>query len=351
MPQAMVNGVKLNYVQIDCEREGACEDLIFVHGLSTNMAFWCFHYATELSRYYRITVYDLRGHGRSGMTGNGYTPNNMSIDLRDLMDHLKIKKAHFIAHSFGGVITLNLACLYPERVSSLVLADTHISAIRRMEKDKVWAYGKKIQKILDENGFDIDTSLPYFGYRLLNKVAHLQLANAKISMDLHELISPILGKYSKRTASQWLQLMDTTTAEHELMGDDYLSLESLKRLNFPLLAIYGEHSQAMLTGDHLLDVWGHAIFRRIRDAGHFFPTSRPGEVITLCKQFWNGELTNAVIVRNGEGKKNYFRSDRLYSRDGAWYFYTREEEEKGPFFDYKDAKKNLETFISLNKVS
>lgn len=38
MPTALINGVQLNYVQLD-EGDGvAREDLIMVHGLATNMA-------------------------------------------------------------------------------------------------------------------------------------------------------------------------------------------------------------------------------------------------------------------------------------------------------------------------
>jgi pimeloyl-ACP methyl ester carboxylesterase len=101
-----------------------------VHGLATNMAFWYFHYAALFARRYRSPLYDLRGHGRSEMPPGGYTPDNLARDLEGLLDHLSIRRAHFLVHSFGGVIALNLARVAPERIASLVLADTHISAAR-----------------------------------------------------------------------------------------------------------------------------------------------------------------------------------------------------------------------------
>ena len=60
------------------------------------------------------------------MTESGYTPHNLATDLQSLLDHLGIKRAYFIVHSFGGIIALNLACIDPKYVAGLILADTHI---------------------------------------------------------------------------------------------------------------------------------------------------------------------------------------------------------------------------------
>ena len=102
------------------------------------------------------------------------------------------------------------------------------------------------------------------------------------------------------------------------MGDDGLTLERLRRCEFPILAMYGDHSQARLTGAELLEVWPHAIFRRVRDAGHFFPTSRPEEVMSGCDRFWGGDFgADGRRRRAGEAGRRHFRSDRVFSRPGA----------------------------------
>ncbi len=145
-----------------------------VHGLATNLAFWYFHYAAVFARRYRVTVYDLRGHGRSEMPAGGYTPQNLARDLEGLLDHLAIPRAHFLVHSFGGVIALNLARIAPERIASLVLADTHISAAR-VAAGQVWEYGTGMQTLLDDADMKLDTRDPYFGYRLLTEVARMHL--------------------------------------------------------------------------------------------------------------------------------------------------------------------------------
>lgn len=55
-------------------------------------------------------------------------------------------------------------------------------------------------------------------------------------------------------------------------------------------------------------------------------------------------------ARSGEtgGAVTYYRSDRFYSEQGAWYAKTREGDELGPFDSKAEAKEALEVFIEMN---
>lgn len=348
MPIALVNGIRLNYVQMAPENANdQTEHLIMVHGLATNMAFWYFHYAPVFSQHFRVTLYDLRGHGRSEMPSSGYSPAQLANDLLSLMDHLDIPRAHFLTHSYGGVVALNAAIAQPDRIASLVLADTHIAAARHEQAWEAGEFGIAMQRVLDEHHIPLDLRDPYFGYKLLTEVAHLQLRSEEVPPQLAELVSPFIGKYGNRTASQWIRLMDSTAAASELMGDDDgLALDDLRQLRFPILAMYGDHSQARLTGKMLLKIWRHATFRRVRDAGHFFPSSRPQEVIADCKRFWQGEFKSADTSRAGEPERAFFRSGRIFQADDGWYFFTREHARVGPAASRAEAEEVLASFVA-----
>jgi len=347
MPIALVNGARLNYAQLDDGEGPAREDLVMVHGLATNMAFWYFNYGVALAKRYRVTLYDLRGHGRSEMTASGYSPQNLGHDLAGLLDHLGIEKAHLLVHSFGGVVALSLACEQPHRVRSLVLADSHFSAGRKFQATSQWGYGREFQRVLDRHHLDLNTSDPYLGPKLLTRVAQWQLHGVEIPAELREMVSPLLGKTGKRTSTQWLELMNSTSAEPEMMSADGLTLERLRSLDFPILAMYGDHSPARLSGAELLAIWPHAEFRRVRDAGHFFPTLRPQEVLSNCNRFWSGEFASQPRRhRAGEGRRSYFRSDRVFMAEGAWYFTTRDENRVGPFPAREEAAAGLASFMS-----
>lgn len=346
MPIATVNGVRLNYIQLDAGGDAAREDLVMVHGLATNLAFWYFRYGLALSKRFRVTLYDLRGHGRSEMPASGYTPAILADDLAALMAHLHIDKAHLMAHSFGGVVALNFACAQPERVRSLVLADSHFSAGREVQEREAWSFSQEVQPLLDRMDARLSTSDPYFGPKLLTRVAEWQLHGREIPAELVDLVSPLLGRSGKRTSAAWLELMNTTSAEVEMLADDQLTLERLRSLHFPIIAMYGDHSPARLSGAELLSIWPHAEFRRVRDAGHFFPTMRPEEVLSACLKFWGGEFAATPRrYRSGEARRNYFRSDRIFESDTGWHFTTRNEQRVGPFRTREEAGQALDRFI------
>ena len=347
MPTATINGVRLNYVQVDDGGDGAREDLVMVHGLATSLAFWYFRYAPEFSRRFRVTMLDLRGHGRSQMPADGYSPTDMARDLGGLLDHLGIDAAHFVAHSFGGVVALRFACAQPQRVRSLVLADSHIAAVRRLGPQRDWTFGQGVQAILDRHGLDLDTQNPYFGYHLITRMAQWQLQGTEVPAELSELVGPLMGASAKHTARQWLALMDTTSAAAQMMGDDGLALDELRKLRFPILALYGDNSHARLTGEALLEVWPQAEFRGVRDAGHFFPSSRPREMISDCMRFWGGEFaSDQRRNREGEARRNYIRTDRVFAVDDAWYFMTREKCRMGPFASREDALMEIQAMFA-----
>lgn len=340
MPTVCVNGVRLNYVQLG---DGtAREDLVMVHGLATNLAFWYMPYAVEFSQRFRVTVFDLRGHGRSAMPPAGYTPSVLGRDLAGLMDGLGINRAHLVAHSFGGVVAMNFACEQPDRVCSLILADSHVSAMRHVDEQPEWLFGRRIQAILDRHGMRLDTRDPYFGYLLLTRVAQLQLRNEPVPDELLDLLGPVMGRTGARTAAQWLRLMTTGSAEQELMGDDGLLPERLRAFGFPILAMYGDNSQARTTGNWLANVWPRAEFRRVREAGHFFPATRQDEVMSLCRRFWSGEFAaDRRRYRTGEGKRGWFRSDRIHRSGDEWYLDSRECHGVGPFGTVREAEAAL----------
>ncbi|MCU0968133.1 MAG: alpha/beta hydrolase [Rubrivivax sp.] len=355
MTVARVNGVAINHLVLDDEGVGGVADrretLVMVHGLATNLAFWYLQHAPAFSRQFRVVLYDLRGHGRSEMPASGYRPATLAQDLAALLDHLGVGRCHMLAHSFGGVVAMNLAAQQPDRVQSLVLCDTHIAAVRHVETPQEWAYGREMQPILDRHGLELDTRDPYFGYRLLTRVARMTTEGFSVPAELRELVSPLMGRQGQRTAAQWLQLMQTTTAEAEMMGDDGLALETLRRFGFPILAMYGDHSQARLTGAELLDVWPHAEFRRVRDAGHFFPVSRPDEVISGCRRFWRGEFSAQPAQRAGEPSRRHFRSDRIFEEQGSWFFTSRELGRVGPFATADAARDSLDRFMATRLVA
>ncbi|WP_457573341.1 alpha/beta fold hydrolase [Desulfolithobacter sp.] len=286
MPLTEINGIQLNYMRIECTTSEVAEELVLIHGLAASMGFWCPHYVEEFSASFHVTLYDLRGHGRSSVPDEGYTPDNMANDLAELLEFLGIEKAHFLAHSYGGAVALWHACRRPESVASLVLADTHLSEGRKNAHRFPWKQGRDIATLLNRFNIPIDSEDPFFGYHLLTVIARMKADQASFAPEIQQALGSLICRFDRRTALKWLQLVATESAEKEIMAPDGLSADRLSRLDLPLLAMYGEQSQALPTMHFLKDIWPQAEFHIFRNAGHFFPLSRQDEVVETCQLFW-----------------------------------------------------------------
>ena len=104
------------------------EPLLLLHGFpETGDAFA--QVVAPLGKRYRLIVPDLRGAGRSERTPAGYDKKTLASDVKALMDHLKIDRAHVIGHDIGARIAYAFAVQYPERLLSLTVAEAFIEGL------------------------------------------------------------------------------------------------------------------------------------------------------------------------------------------------------------------------------
>lgn len=93
------------------------------HSLAAHLAMWQPQMAA-LVEHFRVLRYDVRGHGGSSMPAGMPDIADLAEDIRKLLDHLGIKRTHFVGLSMGGMIGQQLAIARPEYIESLALADT-----------------------------------------------------------------------------------------------------------------------------------------------------------------------------------------------------------------------------------
>ena len=106
-------------MELTFEEFGTGDAILLIHGLGGTGNVWG-PQATLLARYFRVIVPDLRGAGRT------VGPGDISVatlvgDVLELLDHLDVKLAHVLGHSFGSVIAQHLTVQHPKRVRSLGL--------------------------------------------------------------------------------------------------------------------------------------------------------------------------------------------------------------------------------------
>ena len=98
--------------------------LFFVQGAGGHALQWV-NQLQHFSPHYRCIAPDLRGHGRSDKPRDGYTVDRVTDDLLAVLDGLGIQEPIvLLAHSAGGLLGINFAASYPERLSKLILVNT-----------------------------------------------------------------------------------------------------------------------------------------------------------------------------------------------------------------------------------
>lgn len=99
--------------------------LFFLHGIGGNRTNWREQLDFFAARY-RVAAWDARGWGGSEDYDGPLDFADFSRDLVRTMDYLGAHAAHFVGLSMGGFILQDFYPRYPERVKSMVLADTSL---------------------------------------------------------------------------------------------------------------------------------------------------------------------------------------------------------------------------------
>ena len=102
---------------------GRGDAVLLVHAIGCDHRMWD-GLGTALAPRFRVIRMDVRGHGASPVTPGPYSLDQLADDARDLLDTLKIEKAHWVGLSMGGMIGQAFALRHPKRLGKLVLANT-----------------------------------------------------------------------------------------------------------------------------------------------------------------------------------------------------------------------------------
>ena len=301
MPIAHLTSHNVNYRQA-----GQGEDLILIHGLAANHAFWNLALLLPLAREYRVTVYDLRGHGYSEMPPRGYTSAELATDLVALMDHLHIETAHLAGHSFGGAVAMHCATRHPKRVRSLTLADTRVRALQPRQRLRDWPDWRQAKADLEQLGLTIDENADDVGLRLLEELASPQWRAMRKGLSKKGLFVPFRGwSEGNRSAKQWLRLLKTTTARQDVGAVAGLTLNRIRTVRHPTLAIYGERSRCMKTCEGLQRVLPSCTTVIVPKVGHFYPVIRPAFVARTLLEFLGrvSHLESSTVPRTVDKSK------------------------------------------------
>ncbi|MCU0839637.1 MAG: alpha/beta hydrolase [Rhodospirillales bacterium] len=285
MPFVQTDTVTLHY-----ETLGSGDDVVFVHGLGANLAFWYWGAARLIARRHHVIAYDLRGHGRSSMPAAGYTLDAMCSDLLALLDHLGIAHAHIVGHSYGARVALCFAGRFPTRCTSLTVVDTQIGAVQPPMRLGEWGYWPRWKQHLQTSGMNpLPTDDEVIDFRLLARLS--EAAVPRLGSGVRRR-APSLAMRTRglgeRTGRQWRALLERTTAAEELNDESPLAASFVSAVRVPTLLVYGRLSHCLPSSETLLTLIPGARRIVIRNAGHFLPAVKPRLFARALSRFVNG---------------------------------------------------------------
>ena len=222
MAELVVNGVRHHVQRIG----SGARTVVFFHGLvMDNLSSWYFTVANRVARHASVLLYDLRGHGRSERPARGYTVAELVADARALLDAAGVRGPVGVAgNSFGGLLAVAFAAACPERVERMALVDAHYSAA---------GWGDEMAATLSLDGDERDRVIA-------------------------DNFQSWLGRHSERKRTRLARTAAALVHETSLVDDirrsPALSDEELAAITCPVLALYGERSDALARGRHLAAV-------------------------------------------------------------------------------------------------
>ena len=112
------DGVRIYY-----EETGSGVPVIFVHEFAGDRRSWE-PQIRSLSRWFRCITFNARGYPPSDVPDDEghYSQARARDDIRDVLSHLRIERAHIIGLSMGAFATLHFGLTYPARAKSLMIA-------------------------------------------------------------------------------------------------------------------------------------------------------------------------------------------------------------------------------------
>ena len=178
--------------------------LVLAYGIGGNADMWDVN-RDALAAHHRLVLWEPRGHARSDSPEDPakYSFQRWALDLKAVLDHLRIQKAHVGGLSLGAGIATRFALKFPARVRSLVVTNSSSAAGLPLSVENLVMRARSIEitltkgmEAMAEFAMAANPNLPerlaiepnareefYAEYRALSPIGYANALRALLAMD------------------------------------------------------------------------------------------------------------------------------------------------------------------------
>jgi len=115
--------------------------VVFIHGAGGSSTIW-YKQINSFRKHFNLLFIDLRGHGQTEVdekinTSKEYTFESNSQEVFDVLNHLKIEKAHFIGVSLGTILIRKMIDMNRHHIKSVIMTGA-IIRLNRISRFLIW---------------------------------------------------------------------------------------------------------------------------------------------------------------------------------------------------------------------
>jgi 3-oxoadipate enol-lactonase len=256
MPYARNGFVRLYY-----ESTGTGPPVLLINGQGMTLdSSW--RTIDALAGSFRVLAFDNRDTGRSSFTPLPYSVVQMADDAVAVLDAAREESAHVYGISLGGIVALELALRYPDRVRALVLGATTGGGPTAIPADaQALTFFARVGAMAPE---EAEWAAVPYTYGLTTRRQHGQ----RIAEDIARRLDSRPDNLPLATLAYVHQV--TVAATHN-------RIHSLGSITAPTLVVHGAEDATMAPeyARILADAIPGAELQLWPDAGHFYVTDEP----------------------------------------------------------------------------
>jgi pimeloyl-ACP methyl ester carboxylesterase len=113
--------VRVGDIEVGYKEFGSGKPLVMIIGLGSTMDRWPSKVLNELSKHYRVIVFDNRGMGYTSAPPGNFSILQFANDTAGFMAALNMKSAYVLGCSMGTCVAQELVLNHPEKVEKLIL--------------------------------------------------------------------------------------------------------------------------------------------------------------------------------------------------------------------------------------